>query len=42
MQNLNQPTWDHEILYADTPPRYEQLLSRVLLRKIENIGVEGG
>jgi hypothetical protein len=42
MQNLNQPTWDHAIWYADTPPKDEQLLSRVLLQKIDNIGVEGG
>jgi hypothetical protein len=42
MQNLNQSTCDHEILYTDTPLKDEQLLTRPFLWKMKNANVEVG
>jgi hypothetical protein len=36
MQNLNQSTWEHEILYTDRSSKDEKLLIRPFLSKTKN------
>jgi hypothetical protein len=38
MQNLNQPTWDHQILYVEGTLEDKQLLMRQLLRESNEDG----
>jgi hypothetical protein len=42
MQNLDQTTWDHEILYADRSSMNKQLLVTPLFRKTRNTNMAGG
>jgi hypothetical protein len=42
MQNVHQPTWDHEFLYAEGCAEDGELLKRPLLREIKNTNMVGG